>query len=597
MRGMSFPKMDRLAAATTQMGLPPLMGIRHLETSGPIDRWGLGFEGPQQDLMLTRILWSPGRDPLHCALAAIKALEAEDLPVPTGMQIFPDGLMDHPTSLVPAPAGVPSKQLVRRAPAAMPHVLAAMGRVVAELSQLYQVRFGVRGDAGQFAPTRATWSDEWRGLAEVQLVGAQAAGLGDLGVCTRLWDALEATIPGLPATVTSTVVHFGLRPASLHFHVSNEGPRLSRIGEWGDALAGDPLAAWAPLLCRMGGTEMAIVLEAFGAEQARAWLDDDSIDRIQVYARTRALSHLRDAAQRARFQPSDDAAKAMERAVALCERALSDTWARDVFEAGLNKTSTGATFPAESNADRIDRRVLLGLAAGPPPMSDRAPYLLAALAAADLGRLTEGPNATHFEGLGDRFIRGANLPSEVLPALPIADRAAWRQTLVSVAAEQCEQAGPGMALALLANGLQVLDRLDDQVSSRSLRGLEAVVLATLAREAPRRSSAGLEARHRIVHGVVGQDAALRLGMDDLAARYNDQVVDALDVLAVATKPPREGDGNPSMEDLLPMLTRPIVYAGERLLALPFAAAVHRLGEQGLLVDQAGSLFQAGFSAG
>lgn len=587
--------MDRLALATAQLGLPPLEGVRHIDTSGALDRWVLAFQGEQADLFLTRVLWSTGRDPLQCSIAALKILETEDLPVASGMRIFPDGAMDHPTAIETAPPGVSSRLLVQRAPEAIQHILSALGRTMAQLEELYQVRFGTRGDGGQFAPTRATWRDEWRGLAEIQLVGAQAAGLGDLGVATRLWAAIDEGIAGLPASVVSTVVHFGLRPASLRFAVDADGPRVVQVGELGESLAGDPLAAWAPMLCRFGGADLSEVFDGYGRERIPELLEDDTVAKIQLYARTRALGLLRDAAQRAREQPSDDAARAIEKAVHLCERAASDTWARDLLQAGLDKSSTGSSFVPESPADRIERRVIIGLAAGPTPPSDRAPHLIGALAASDLARLTDGENAQVFLNRGSMFVDAARMPSAVLPALPISDRAAWRSALIEVAREQCTGAGPALGIGLLAAGLHVVDRLGDQVSSRSLRGLEALVLASFAKEAALRTSSGLEARDRVSHGVIGQDAALRLGLTELADAWQNQLLDALDVLSVAKVRPRRGSSVASMEQLLPVLTRPTNYAGRALLMLPMAAAVHRLGGQGLLVDQAGSLFQAAFA--
>lgn len=582
--------LDRLAHATAQSGLPRLVGARHHHTSGALDRWRLFFADDAPDLMLTRVLWNTGRDPLQCEAAAIAALASEDLPISRGLQILPDGSMPHPTALVTAPVGISARAQVTRAPRTMRGVLTSLGRIVAQLQEVHLPRFGIRGDGGQFAPTRAIWRDEWRALAEAQWVLTQDAGFGDLRAVARLWTILEEGLSGLPAETRPTLVHFGLRPQSLHLHVEADGPRLAHLGELHDALAGDPLAAWAPLLCRFGSAEMTVIVDAYGADRVRALRETDAVDRIGLYARTLALTLLRDAAQRARMQRSEEVARAVDRAVALCARVGEDGWVDNLLQGALDGRPSGPVFVAAPPAVRIEQRTLLGLAGGPCPPSNRAPYVLSAMACADLARIAE-PLAADFVREGSRFVEGASFPVGVLPVLPVADRTAWRIGLIDTAARACGAVGPGLGLALLAAGLSIVDRFGDQVSSETLRGLEALVLATFARESARRTGAGLDAPDRVAHGLLGQDAAVRLNLLDLAPAWAAQVEEALDVLAAGGSAPAAAE-RVSVASLLPILAQPVTYAGRAMLTFPVASALVRLERHGLLEDDPRVLLRA-----
>jgi hypothetical protein len=589
---MNFPNVERLAAATTKLGLSPLSGVRHAHAKGPVDTWVLTFDGQPRTLLLQQILWDTDRDLLRAEAAARAVLNDAELGLTGGMQILPDGTLPKPSALVPPPAGRPGKALFEQLPLAAKPILQELGHLLARLEEVFVLRHGTRGNMNRFTPLRAMWSEEWRALAESVWLTLQSSCVADTAVAKDVWHALHANLQVIPDEVTPALVHLGLRPSSLRFNTSNAGLQLASVGDLGDCVAGDALAGWAPLLCRLNAPQLALVVEAYGAEQARELLEPATVGRIQAYARTKALWQLRDAAQRCTQQPGPAAAQAVERALAVCHACRSDDWASGQLRAALDKTSQSPQRSTLSDGGRLEHRSLMALACGPVLPSDRAPYILSVLACAQLAEATDEDHATAFLKKGEMFLRTANLPRTIRQAMPIENRATWRQRLAETAVEQCTQCGPATGLALVTAALDVAARLDTNIGAPCLRGLEALAWATWSAEAPLRGSSALNVHERLVHGILGLDAALRLGRPELAEAWKAQLEDAVDVLELGQLPAEIEKA--TVTSLLPLLTRPLNYTGRRMLMLPMAAAMLRLEREGQLPREPGVLFPMAF---
>ena len=109
-----------------------------------------------------------------------------------------------------------------------------------------------------------------------------------------------------------------------------------------------------------------------------------------------------------------------------------------------------------------------------------------------------------------------------------------------------------------------------------------LVQSLLTHERSRRNGAGLQAHQRVLHGLIGWDAARTLGLSDIAETWKLQLFDALDVLDQAQEPNAEKQ---TIRDFLPVLTRKLRYLGDGVLVLPAVAAALRLEENDLLEVQ------------
>ena len=109
------------------------------------------------------------------------------------------------------------------------------------------------------------------------------------------------------------------------------------------------------------------------------------------------------------------------------------------------------------------------------------------------------------------------------------------------------------------------------------RAFQTLVYGLLPVEGEQRSSGGLRPHLRLVHGLLGLDAADRLGL--ATEPWSAQIDDALDVLQID---PSEHLGHTTYAELLPVLTRSADFRGDGGLVLPALAAASRLSTDGIL---------------
>ena len=183
--------------------------------------------------------------------------------------------------------------------------------------------------------------------------------------------------------------------------------------------------------------------------------------------------------------------------------------------------------------------------------------------------------------MGHHFLAASNTGKGALRALGPSDYESWQRQLIQEVQDACLAGGPAMAISILAAGLHVIDSVDNAVPGRCLHGLEATVRASLSRESEKRHENALPATLRAMHGILGYDAAIRLGCPKIAEVWKAQTLDALDVLHLDTGAGAEASSDP-FEALLPLWHRDLYFSGDGLLVYPVLAAGLRLWQAGKL---------------
>lgn len=580
-----FPEISKLRSALIGEGLPSLQSISFFRQRGPVRIHRLSFEGNQVDLFLKRMSWHSHVSPFQNEFAAIQALQGADLPCPQGYRILPFNVLPEEATLCKVPNGIPGHVLIQQSTDYIPPVLRFVGKVMSTLRAHPVGRAGTRGDCGRFVPLRGKWKDEWRALAEAEVLAVRRLGYGNLPVCQQLWARIEEALEALSDDITPALVHCGLGPKDLFFTGQGTKVRLTSVEEWGRSMVGDPLVEWASLMWINPGM-LRHVFNGYGVEQARELLTKEAIQRLDLYAATSALSMLREAGERMTYLPSPKACLKLSQALNACKESLEPGRVQAHLDQALSGSETG-TPVVSSNLDPVDilyRGVGHALGVVPTPTCDRIPYLLSAISCGDLAGVSKDATAQSFLATGHRFLGSANLRGRVLDETPIDNHEEWQQGLVAQVGTMCQGGGPALSAALLAAGLRVKNALNHQIPDRSLRGFESLVGAMLAAEAPRREGAGaLQAKDQIVHGILGKDAAISLGLDGLAQSWSEQIADGIDVVSIGQSPILE-ESPPDIDSLLPIFAKPMMFAGRGMFFFPFASALYRLSKAGLLKE-------------
>ena len=217
------------------------------------------------------------------------------------------------------------------------------------------------------------------------------------------------------------------------------------------------------------------------------------------------------------------------------------------------------------------------------PGADRIPHLLSALSAVDLAHVADGDVSAHFLEHGHRFLDAAMVGPGVLRERAPTDRREWRKRLIEDSVRACADAGPALGLGLLAAALDALDEFGDALPGRCLSGLETWIRGQLQREAQRRQPGALGAQERVMYGLIGQDAARRLGAPELAGRWRHQASEALDVLQISAG--LKDVPTTELAELLPLFRRELNFQQEGSLVYPALAAALRLSEADALTAE------------
>lgn len=561
----AFPPHDRLDAVLRSEGLPSVIAVRALPGPGPVVRHLLSFEG-RDDLVLHRVAWDAGHDPLQHELAAVVLLQGSDLPVSADLRYLPHAAFDGPAALTRAPRGVPGDVLLRNRPDLTPAVLTELGSVIRRLNDLVAGRFATRADAGTFVPARTTWRSEWAALLDREEELARVCGVWDLPVARALAERARSGLAALPDAVVPCLVHGGLRPDAAWFAERDGRPELTAVTDWTRSIVGDPHVEWARML-RLPDPLLQLV--ATGAD-----VDPDALvdaaGPIATYAAAQGLSGLRDAGQRAIHEPGASSGAGLVKAVRVAEGLVAmDVRAR--LESAVGRRAASPHVLVEPRAtDAVVHRVAHRLGLSPGWSFQEAGHLLGALVSAELAAGIGSEHAAAFTAKGHAFLDATGSGRRRTGVAAIPDRPAWRAALCGQLRAGAGE-GPALAVACLERALSAFDDAPGEIGDDALRGLEALLLATSAREADVRGGGSLPAPARLGHGILGRDAAVRLGWPEVAAAFEEQARDAADALGVRVGP----DPGFALGPWVAALAEPMVYGGGTLLVMPVALALTR----------------------
>lgn len=574
---MSFDvALSRLQETLARMGLPPLRGIRGMQRVGSIAYHSLQFDGNQQDLILGRQIWPDGTDAFQRMLASHVALTLDDIPTVGGFQILPPGSMPYPAAIWTDHGGVSP----RSGAVSVDRILADLGRTQQKLLGTRLPKSGVRGDMGRFTTVKGCWSQDIAYLLERERLGCIQAGC-TLDVVHTLQQKIENGLSQLNVSFAPTLIHFGLDADCLRYVGTGEEAVLVSVDGWEHGLAGDPVATLAPFVARMTTPQLEGVLHHTNKAEMDALMDASAMDRLETYVALYALNRLRHAAEEVVHAPGPDTSARFQRACARGMRCSAQGYARHQFERATSGTHVDEA-PLTHGPDHGPANVaLLHFGSQTIPLSDRLPYLLAVFSSADLANATSGDVRAHFLQMGHHFLAASNTGKGALRALGPSDYESWQRQLIQEVQDACLAGGPAMAISILAAGLHVIDSVDNAVPGRCLHGLEATVRASLSRESEKRHENALPATLRAMHGILGYDAAIRLGCTKIAEVWKAQTMDALDVLHLDTGAGAKASSDP-FEALLPLWHRDLYFSGDGLLVYPVLAAGLRLWQAGKL---------------
>ena len=500
---MPFPlDLPTLERALKASGLPSPARIRPFGFSRRMATWILEFprDSTPRYLVLRQSLDLQGGDPVLTERAALHLAAAlGGLPVPQVLRVLPASVLGTPALITTLPPGAPADERVRQGPSPAIAAFQAVGQALTLLGEVPHTGFATRATIeGSFLPRRASWREEVAAMAARWSACAAAWG-SDLGpLSERLGAELQEALGALDSACSWGLVHGSLSPRCLRITGNSD---LSGIVDWEEALLGDPLFDWGALL-HLPLTALARVVEGYGRDAAAALLEDGGGDRLDVYWRCRVLQQLAEAGL-----PALGSEQGRPRALALelarqQAQLLQGTRAADRLLAaiGLVGATVQAHGPIPEARLRGSRRALEALRWGDllGPLS--AARLVGALSAIALSERAPDPGRMAWERLAEQLIPPVPWQQASPPGALIPDRVGWARDLVGRLLTDKAQPSGGLALALLALGLEAIARLEGAVGDMVLSGLETAVhgLAHWQRLTPSRDPAT-----RLAHAWLG----------------------------------------------------------------------------------------------
>ncbi len=493
------------------LGFPEPASLRIDEPPHGVLTFRVELDG-QPDL-LVRAAPATGRDGLRHELAALRLLEAHELPRPSSWSLVPPEASPrarHPVewAITTAPPGRPVVEVLDRAEL----VLRAAEDLGLALARTHRAttspRFGTAADGGHFLPIRGAWRAEVTARAREAHALATAAGC-DLGPdLSPLDDAALDEVEGF------CLVHRDLRPRNLRIHPDG---RIAAWTGWERAVLGDPLLDWASLLLQPPAV-VAAVARGYGAERVAELRERGARARLEVYVRWLLLHELALAAS-----PWFDEADRRRAEVVEQVRGWRGTVsaALDALEAPARSVPTWRPDPVAVLARRALRRLALDPAPGPSEVE----RLLDVLAIAWLADRfpAAAPLLEPAHALLDQLPAGA--PAPIPAGGPAALRAGSAGDLLALVGE-----GTSAVLPLAWLGGWAIDRLGGRVGEGVSRGLEVLGRQVAATDRGQASGA-----RRLFRAARGLGAATALGLP--ADRLRAATEDAWDVVSGGLRGP------------------------------------------------------------
>lgn len=513
---LSRPELEAVCA---HVKLPPPVSVNLVAPIWVHANFRLAFasETGLPDLLLRRVVSSPGHDSLHNELAALQILRRiGGVPIVDNYRILPPGLIAGQaalTSFLPGVAAAGQAEGGARSELGA-SVLREVGRVIRTLSEVPLRTFGLDGDANVFVQTAETWQAEWQRAVDGAEARARAAGADPGGLVDAAVARIRDRIGALGPVRRFALVHGDLQPRNLLFEVKGDRATLSGVVDWENACVGDPLCEWASPL-EASGPSLARVVDGYGPDAARALLEPEAIARLEVYAWTRQLVRLAFVGTEVfRYDGGRRRALLVEHArqqdgLLRAGDAIRTKLAR-ALDATLGEAGRGWR---PDPADVLLRRALEALRHAPAPRTHDATPLLCALAAGLLAASLESAAVDRWIELGHVALDEVNdQRTPLFGGAPGAWTALADRVVARVLAED-DVAGWSLTALTLVHAAAARIGCGPEVRW----GLEGWVGAIATSEATLRMSDA----DRLVHALLARAAAVRLeglGVDTAALR-------------------------------------------------------------------------------
>lgn len=502
---------ERMASLAKAVGTPPPVRVQLLDRPRRQALYGVKFAPasgvPAMVLSIDLVPTSRGY-PLAHQWASLALLQfTDEIPAQKNFTPLPANLFGVPSSLSPFQDLVSGARVIGLDNDQWPRVAADLGKVFAALADHPVSTFGTRAESGRFVPVTGSWKQEWATHVHALYEGARAVGT-DLGpVSDAILGAIEDRLDALDG-VSPTLVHGQLRLDSLMYSGKGGHTELKQVTGWDLAMAGDSLVDAAHLLSSpvpIAGP----ILAAYGADRVRAWLDADTLRRLEIYTLTGLLQRARFVADHILNVRDTSTLGTLAVLPQQAAEALEPGFLRGRIEAVLEHLEP-TVLPASSNevapVKVTARHALELLRVDPAIDASSAPLLLAAFGA--VGLASRCPQHQEACDSAVQQLKAA-LPrfGMSFSGQPIADREVWKAELADTALKAAtENPVPCLALLLLWTGLQTFDAVDWAVGDRTLRRLEAVVRSAMVDDAIKAQGGAVDQHLALTHAILGLGA-------------------------------------------------------------------------------------------
>jgi len=288
----------RLDAVLATLGEPRAVDVEPFARSRRYENWRVSLEdGSARLLRVARDVRSH-RGLLHEA-AAHEVLKSTELPVVRSYRLLDPEAFGAPASLSSWLPGLAGQGVMDAYPEALPGICEVLGMLRRAMEDQTSGAMAMNVVDGRFQAIRSSWADEYLARVWDWHRSAVAVGATVGPALTGLMDQLEGLLPALQSVDRYCLVHGDLRPVNLSLEVLDPAekdapPEVDVLGifDWEFAVMGDPLLGFA-LPLELPDDALACLLVGYGADTARAWLDDEAaLMRLSAYSIGRAVQYL-----------------------------------------------------------------------------------------------------------------------------------------------------------------------------------------------------------------------------------------------------------------------------------------------------------------
>ena len=323
---------DRREALAVFLGLPAQQ-IRPLGPPGRLARFLIG-DTSMAELQLELVPRHRGSCLAIATAAETVAGWSDEIPTLQNYTEVPHSIFGLPARVRPHLDWLPGAKVYQEETQLRSQIGQDIGRILLALENVYGAGFGTRPVGSSFVATRPTWRDEWWALIWRAYRMARTVG-ADLGPLSReAYEAVSSRLSALPAQ-SLQLVHGELAPSALWYNMVGGELRLVAVDDWHDALVGDAKMDRGYLIT-LPTPVLTDVLQGYGQERAREWLEPESILQLEAYHLGRCLLRLGEVAEHLLAGGHWNNARAVHHAMLLCRRALEPGFVEHAIEAALD---------------------------------------------------------------------------------------------------------------------------------------------------------------------------------------------------------------------------------------------------------------------